>query len=232
LGSFETDETKWIAAKVDGFLTDKEGETLYKLAKDCLPNTVIVEVGSWKGKSTIWLSKGSQKGNNLKVFAIDPHTGSSEHNSGGKVWTFDKFKENILNAEVSDIVIPLVQTSEDAAKSFDDPVGLIFIDGAHEYNMVKLDFELWLSKVKDGGIMAFHDTTNWPGPRKLVEEKLFKSSNFKGIRFVDSITYGRKRAVITYREKLENITFFFIRRIYNKKIPGFRRIIDFLTAQV
>lgn len=70
VGGFGIDETKRIVAKIDGFLTDKEGETLYKLAKDCLPNTVIVEIGSWKGKSTIWLSKGSKAGNNLKVFEI------------------------------------------------------------------------------------------------------------------------------------------------------------------
>jgi predicted O-methyltransferase YrrM len=230
VGSFEIDETKRIVAKVEGFLTDEEGEILYKLAKDCLPNTVIVEVGSWKGKSTIWLSRGSQAGNNLKVFAVDPHTGSSEHNIGRKVWTFDKFKENILNAGVSDVVIPLVQTSEDASRSFAEPVGLIFIDGAHEYEKVNLDFELWFSKVKDGGIMAFHDTTNWPGPRKVVEEKLFNSPNFKRIRFVNSITYGRKCATKTYLEKLEDIIIFLIRNIYIKRVPGFRYAIDFLTA--
>ncbi len=215
LNETETAIIKRIVSKVDGWLSDREGETLYKLARSCLlPDTVIVEIGSWQGKSTIWLSKGSKAGKNLKVYAIDPHP-ELPGNRGSKMRAFDQFKENISKAGVSDIITPLVQTSEDAAKGFSEPVGLIFIDGNHEYNMVKLDFELWFSKVKDGGIMAFHDTIGWSGPRTLVEEKLFKSSNFKRIRFVGSITYGHKCAETTCGEKLENISLLFVKRVYN-----------------
>ncbi len=160
------EEVKKFTNKVEGWLTDKEGETLYNLAKNCKGNGVIVEIGSWKGKSTIWIASGSKSGNKVKVYAIDPHTGSSEHQKEGeKIYTFEEFKKNIKNAKVDDIVVPLVKTSEDAAKNFDEPIELIFIDGAHEYESVKLDFDLWFPKVINGGIMAFHDTLGyWEGP--------------------------------------------------------------------
>jgi len=108
---------KEFTNKIHGWLTDREGEFLYKIAKKCSGQGVIVEIGSWKGKSTIWLGKGSIAGNNVKVYAIDPHTGSSEHKKSGKgVWTFEKFKENIKDAGVNDVIISIVETSEKAVK--------------------------------------------------------------------------------------------------------------------
>lgn len=75
-------------------LADKEGETLYKLAKNCKGKGVIVEIGSWKGESTIWISNGSKNGNKVKIYAIDPHTGSSElKRMYGNIWTFEEFKK-------------------------------------------------------------------------------------------------------------------------------------------
>lgn len=199
------DEIKNLADKLDGWLTDREGELLYNLAKNCTGEGVIVEIGSWKGKSTIWLAKGSKRGNNVKIYAIDPHTGASEHKERyGEVWTFDEFKENIKNTNVDDIVIPIVKTSAEAAKKFDEPVELIFIDGAHEYELVKLDFELWFPKVIDGGIMAFHDTRRRRGPAKVVEELVYKSKNFKNVRFVDTITFAEKVKQNSIKDRLSN----------------------------
>ena len=68
---------KELIQHIDGWLTDEEAKLLYKLAKNC--KGVIVEIGSWKGKSTICMAKGSKAGNNVKIYAIDPHVGSSEH---------------------------------------------------------------------------------------------------------------------------------------------------------
>ncbi|MBI2558015.1 class I SAM-dependent methyltransferase [Candidatus Woesearchaeota archaeon] len=190
----ELKEIQQLVDKVHGWLSPHEGITLYNLAKNCTGKGVVVEIGSWQGKSTIWLAKGSKKGNNVKIYAIDPHTGSSEHKEAyGKVWTFNNFKKNINKANVEDIVVPILKYSDKAAKTFNKPVELIFIDGSHEYDLVKLDFELWFPKVIDGGIIAFHDTVGWEGPKRLVKEIILKSRNFKSVKFADySITYGRK----------------------------------------
>src|SRR3989337_2786998 len=100
----EIAEIKELVDKVDGWLTDKEGELLYNLAKNCTGEGVIVEIGSWQGKSTIWLGRGSKKGNNITIYAIDPHTGASEQKERyGNVWTFEEFKKNIKDTKVDDI---------------------------------------------------------------------------------------------------------------------------------
>lgn len=182
-----------------------EGQLLFNLAKECTGKGVIVEIGSWKGESTICLAKGSKEGNKIPVYSIDPHTGSPEHKkSFKKVWTFDEFKKNITNAGVDDIIISIVKTSEEAAKKFKKPIELIFIDGAHEYNMVKLDFELYYPKVVENGIMAFHDTTGWPGPKKFVEKYVYLSKNFKDVKIFDSITYAKKVRQNCLKDRIRN----------------------------
>lgn len=210
-----TEEIKKFVEKIDGWLTDKAGESLYNLAKNCKENGVIVEIGSWKGKSTIWLAKGSKVGNKLKVYAIDPHTGSSEHKERyGKVSTFAEFKQNIKNAKVDDIVIPIVKTSEEAVKIFDEPVEFIFIDGAHEYELVKLDFKLWFPKLIDGGIIAFHDTTWWAGPKKVAEKYVYKSKNFRNVGLIDSITFAEKVKLNSVKDRLRNRYVLFLMNAY------------------
>ena len=72
----------------------------------------------------------------------------------------------------------------------DDKVALIFVDGSHDYDEVKLDLELWTPKMKDGGCMAFHDTVNsvWPGVPRAVREVVYKSSRFRNLRLIDTMT--------------------------------------------
>ncbi len=199
------EETKRLVKRIDGWLTDNEGELLYNLAKSCKGDGVIVEIGSWKGKSTIWLAKGSKAGNKLKVYAVDPHTGSSEHREMyGKVWTFEEFRRNIKDARVDDIVIPVLKTSEQATKFFDEPVEFIFIDGAHEYQLVKLDFELWFPRLIDGGIIAFHDTTWSAGPKEVAKEYVYKSEHFRNAGLVGSITFAEKVKQNCLRDRIRN----------------------------
>jgi len=200
----EIDKIKRIVDNIDGWLADVEGEFLYNAARNCTGKGVIVEIGSWKGKSTIWLGKGSKAGNKVEVYAIDPHTGSSEHQKEGPVWTFEEFKINIKNAKIDDIVVPIVKTSADAAKNFKKPVELIFIDGAHEYEMVKLDFELWFPKLVEGGFIAFHDTCWGQEPARVVKEFVFTSRNFRNIGIVGSITFAQKVKQNSIKDMIRN----------------------------
>ena len=165
---------------------------------------VIVEIGSWKGKSTIWLAKGSQAGQKVKVYAFDPHSASIVHQKHGEAWTFDELKQNISRAGVADIVSPVVATSEAAASRFNEPIEMIFIDGDHDYEAVKRDFELWYPKVVDGGVMAFHDTTVWQGPKKLVAERIYKSRDFRDGSFAGSIAFAKKVKANTRGQRLRN----------------------------
>ena len=209
------EETKKFADAVDGWLTNKEGETLYNLAKSCSGNGVIVEIGSWKGKSAIWLGNGSKNGDNVKIYAIDPHVGSPEQQKENeKIWTFEEFKKNIKNAGLDDVIAPLVKTSEEAAKNFNKPVEFIFIDGAHEYEFVKLDFDLWFPKLLNGGTMAFHDTIGWEGPKKVVTDHIFKSKYFKNTHFVDGITFAQKVKHNTLKDRIKNRYVLLLKNMY------------------
>jgi MMP 1-O-methyltransferase len=174
---------KPLIADVPGWLTDEEGEALYELARACRGDGVIVEIGSWKGKSTVCLGLGSRAGAGLPIYAIDPHT---DHR-------FGDFKTNIERAGIADLVRPIASLSQPAADGFDEPVELLFVDGSHEYDLVLEDFEKWVPKVVDGGWVAFHDTTWTDGPRKVVGHGIYRSHRFKDARFVvGSTTVARK----------------------------------------
>ncbi len=172
-----------LIADIPGWLTDEEGEALYDLAKRCTGKGVIVEIGSWKGKSTTCLGLGSRAGKNVRIFAVDPHAD----------YRFGEFKENIDRAGIADLVTPIQSLSQEAAPDFDEPIELLFIDGSHEYEDVREDFEKWVPKVVEGGFVAVHDTTLWEGPKRVVEDRIYRGTQFKDVRFVfGSTTVGTK----------------------------------------
>ena len=182
-------------ADVPGWLTDEEGEALYDLARRCTGRGAIVEIGSWKGKSTICLGLGSRAGNGVRIFAIDPHAD----------YRFGDFKANVERAGISDLVTPIPSLSQAAAAGFDEPIELLFVDGSHEYDLVLEDFEQWVPKVVDGGWVAFHDTTWTAGPRKVVGQAIYRSRGFEDVRFVvGSLTVGRKVLSNTLADRLRN----------------------------
>jgi predicted O-methyltransferase YrrM len=167
---------------VPGWLTDEEGEALYELARACTGRGAIVEIGSFKGKSTICLALGSQAGASVPVHAIDPHQER-----------FPEFEANVARAGIAELVRPIPSLSQAAADRFEEPIELLFVDGSHEYALVLEDFEKWVPKVVDGGWVAFHDTTWTTGPRKVVGHAIYRSRRFKDARFVvGSTTVARK----------------------------------------
>lgn len=179
----ELQRLRALIKDIPGWLTDEEGEALYEYAKACTGRGVIVEIGSWKGKSTTCLGLGSRAGANVPIYAVDPHAD----------YRFGEFKANMERAGIADLVTPIASLSQAAAPEFDKPIELLFVDGSHEYEDVKDDFDQWVPKVVEGGIVAVHDTTLWAGPKKVVEDRIFRGRDFKDVRFVfGSTTVGRK----------------------------------------
>jgi MMP 1-O-methyltransferase len=186
---------KPLIADIPGWLTDEEGEALYELARACRGDGVIVEIGSWKGKSTVCIGLGSQAGASVPIYAIDPHAD----------YRFGDFKENVERAGLTDLVRPIASLSQAAADGFDEPIELLFVDGSHEYDLVLEDFEKWVPKVIDGGWVAFHDTTWTEGPRKVVGAAVYRSRRFKDVRFVvGSMTVARKVERNTLLDRARN----------------------------
>ena len=203
---------KELIEDVPGWLSDEEGEALYELAKECTGRGVIVEIGSWKGKSTICLAAGSRAGRGVRIFAVDPH---ADYRHG-------EFKENIDRAGIADLVTPVQGLSQAVVDDFDEPIELLFVDGSHEEEDVRVDFETWVPKVVDGGIVAFHDTTWHPGVRRVVAEKIYASRQFKDVRFViGSTTVARKVDDNTARD-----------RLHARRVQATKRVFGTITSLV
>jgi MMP 1-O-methyltransferase len=193
---------KEAADDAGGWLSDIEGSVLYALAQKCAGRGVIVEIGSYKGKSTIYLGKGSRAGKNVKIYAIDPHREPFQRKEDA-TGTYEKFKTNIENAQLRGLVNPIVGTSSEAASLISKPCELLVIDGCHKYDYVQKDFDTWFPKVIDGGIIAFHDTLSG-GPRKVVKESLYRSKTFRKVGFAGSLTFGEKTKANSMLERLKN----------------------------
>ena len=159
------------ALEIEGATSLEELSHLYELAQ-CVRDGCIVEVGSWRGRSTAALALGSRKGYGVPVYAIEPHE-DFKGIYGGHFGSADriKFVENLLKAEVMDIVRLVNLSSEIVAAKWPAPVGLLWIDGDHRYEAVRRDVLCWLPHLRPDATIALHDATDSRiGPYHVVEE--------------------------------------------------------------
>jgi hypothetical protein len=146
---------------------EPEADLLTRLASE-VDEGCIVEVGSWRGMSTIALAKRAR----VPVYAIEPH----EHFTGVLGGTFGPddrraFFENLLRARVVEKVRLVNLSSEVVAPGWRLPVGLLWIDGDHRYEAVRRDLTCWEPHLR--GKVAFHDAIQPTlGPFRLIEELL------------------------------------------------------------
>jgi predicted O-methyltransferase YrrM len=156
-----------IAHKITGWLEPHETMRLYGLALDIPENGAIVEIGSYRGKSTTVLAIGAKE-RSARVYAIDPFEGVMD----GHVVTGhdrDHLRYALVNAGVVDSVEIITGYSLETAKTWKRPIDLLWIDGDHSYEAVKADLKAWSKHVK--GKIALHDyTQNWPGVPMAVDE--------------------------------------------------------------
>ncbi len=135
---------------------------LYGLAAtEHLANTVVVEVGCYRGGTTRMLAEATSR----QVIAVDPYVGY-----GGSEADYQYFLKNI--SQLPNVTHKRL-TSGTAGKSWQDsPIGFVFIDALHDYVNTTFDFELWSSLTVKGGILAMHDTDclDFAGTRKAVFE--------------------------------------------------------------
>lgn len=103
-------EVRALTDTVEGWLGKREGPYLYQLAMGGARLGAVVEIGSWQGRSTIWLGKGSDAVNGYEIYAIDPHVGGPDQEKIGliNVNTEQAFRENIKRAALESKVVTLV----------------------------------------------------------------------------------------------------------------------------
>jgi MMP 1-O-methyltransferase len=171
-------------------LSDAQGCALFRAAAATTGKGLIVEIGSWQGRSTAWLAAGARLAG-ARVYAIDPHTGSREDPDAA---TYETFRANLTKIGVADVVEPLVTTSAEAARLLEGPIELLFIDGDHSHDAVRLDAELWLPKLVEGGIVMFHDVgaAGYTGPRQVFRRSICWSTGFDRIERIGSMAMARR----------------------------------------
>lgn len=161
-----------------------------------------MEIGSFQGKSTVFIATALKEEKCNKVYAVDPHLG--EINSGKKEFsrTYNDFLGNIKAFGVDKYVVPIRKTSEEAGKKWRNPISMLFVDGLHDYIHVKQDLSIWLPFLSDGGILICHDAfAPHPDVFRALKQKVFTSKNFRYISFANSIIYAVKGRPAGVKEK-------------------------------
>lgn len=187
-------EREWRRAwplidSVEGWLAEGQERWFFEAAYSLPDATTIVEIGSFKGRSTCALASGC-RGTRKRVFAIDPFDGGPGWR-GQETAFFREFSDNVKRCGVSRYVEPIKALSTEAGRTWNRPISLLFIDGSHEYDAVKADFEIFFPHVLPGGIVAFHDVSeDWPGPLRLWRETARDMLAETG--YCKNLAYGRK----------------------------------------
>ncbi len=188
---------------VKGFLDEDEGRCLYEVALEAASLGPCLEIGSFCGKSTLYLAAGCRENGGI-LFSIDHHRGSEEHQPGeeyfdpelfdpqsGRVDTFRRFRATIERAGIEDTVVPIVCRSEVAARRWATPLSLVFIDGGHAFETVFSDYTAWSGHIISGGYLLVHDIFSDPTKGGQAPYQIYKlaiaSDLFREIAMVKSL---------------------------------------------
>jgi len=143
---------------------------------------VLVELGTWKGHSIMYLAKKLKQQNyDFDLYGVDLFDDSPIHENKGNEYLkpqmkylWDVYNENLIRSNVREVVKDIKKNSWEAANEFEnESVDFIFIDADHKYESVVKDIQAWLPKLKVGGVMSGHDYTQpTAGVKKAVEELL------------------------------------------------------------
>ncbi len=196
--SAAADEAWRLVSAAPGFLTEREARFL-ALAAACVPaQGVILEIGSFKGKSTVGLASVAARYRLGKVVAVDPHTApsSTDPGLGGQASSFDDFRHTLTRAGLTDHVEVHRKFSHELATRWDRPIRLLWIDGDHTYPGAKQDLDLFAPHLAPGGVVALHDVLhNFAGPIRVFVEDVLGSDRYGPAGCCGSIGWAQHRPV-------------------------------------
>jgi MMP 1-O-methyltransferase len=196
------------AEAATGFMPAAEGLALCETAQAYAAVGPVLEVGSYCGKSAIYLAAGVRgaraRGVRQQVVTVDHHRGSEEHQPGweyhdpglvdpgtGRIDTLPRLRATLAAAGVEDDVIAIVGRSADVARLWRTPLGVLFIDGGHSDAAAQSDYAGWAPWVAPGGVLAIHDVFPDPAdggrPPFLIYERALASGAFTEVRHVGSL---------------------------------------------
>jgi predicted O-methyltransferase YrrM len=162
------------------------------------PAGPLLEVGSYCGKSAVYLGAAAQAGATV-LFSVDHHHGSEENQSGwehhdpevvdpatGRMDTLPFFRRTIEAAELERVVVGVVGDSRTVARHWRTPLGLLFVDGGHALDLVVADYEGWAPHVAPDGVLVFHDVFEDPSAGGQAPYEVWKRAVADGFEPVST----------------------------------------------
>lgn len=162
------------ARAATGFMPDDEGLLLHRCARERLPHGPVLEVGTYCGKSAVYLGAAAREVGGT-VFTVDHHRGSEENQPGwehhdptlvdpeaGQMDTLPAFRRTIERAGLEDVVVAVVGQSVTVSSHWRTPLSMLFIDGGHAEVHAHHDYAGWAPWLMPGGLLAIHDV--FPDP--------------------------------------------------------------------
>jgi len=182
----------WVD-EIKGFLDPEEGHRLYETALVAAQMGPCLEIGSYCGKSAIYLGRACKEIGAV-LFSVDHHRGSEEQQPGEEYFdpalfdvrtfgvdTFGHFRRTLRLAELEETVVPIVAPSALAARGWATPLALVFIDGGHAYETVRADYDGWARHVLSGGYLLIHDIFKDPAQGGQAPYRVYQAALESGL---------------------------------------------------
>ncbi len=208
-GASMPDDVRAAAIAARGFMPADEGDALWDAgiaASRALPDRPFLEIGSYCGKSSIWLGAAARHAGTV-LYALDHHRGSEENQPGwewhepdlvdsgvGRIDTLPHFRRTVYEAGLEGAVVALVGDSPTVGRHWTTPLALLFIDGGHGVEPAHRDYELWTPHVAPGGLLCIHDVFPDPGDGGRPPFEIYRRALESG-RFIDDRTVGSLRVL-------------------------------------
>jgi predicted O-methyltransferase YrrM len=181
---------------VEGWLSDEQARVLGEAAAALHPPARVVEIGSFRGRSTIVLAQAATEG--VELIAIDPHAGTDrgpqeiETTAATGESDHERFLANLERAGVRERVRHVRSLSQDALAEVDGEVDLLYVDGAHRYRPARDDIVRWGARVKPGGTMLIHDSFSSIGVTAAILRHLVWNRDFDYVDRTASLAEYRR----------------------------------------
>ena len=196
-----------VAQAAKGFMPDDEGIALYDAGLGVASLGPLLEVGSYCGKSAIYLGAAAKFADSV-LYSVDHHRGSEENQPGeewhdpdlvdeeGRVDSLPWFRSTIEEAGLTKWVVGVVGESTRVARTWATPLGLVFIDGGHSERAAANDYEAWEPKLMSGGSLVIHDVfpdhADGGRPPFEIYQRALDSGNFEELAARSSLRVLRK----------------------------------------
>jgi len=210
-----------ITKNMEGFLSEKEIKFLALLAACPTAKGEILEIGSFKGKSTVILVKSASLTGKTNVVAVDPLTSPAitDPDLKGEESCLKNFQANLRNAGVEKYVEFHCKYSHELAEVWNRDIRLLWIDGDHTYSGTKLDFDAFSPFLSDGAIIAIHDVLhNFEGSIRVFMEDVLLSNHFGPAGICGSISWAQHFKDSNIGSKFKHQKFKLYRKL-NRLLP-------------